>query len=41
MKVWIFMGSKSDSEIMAFAEEVLKREAIPYKKFIHSWKKFL
>ena len=36
MKVWIFMGSKSDSEIMAFAEEVLKNEAIPYKKFIHS-----
>jgi 5-(carboxyamino)imidazole ribonucleotide mutase len=36
MKVWIFMGSKSDSEIMAKAEEILKKENIPYETFIHS-----
>jgi 5-(carboxyamino)imidazole ribonucleotide mutase len=36
MRVWIFMGSKSDEGIMASAEEVLKKESIPYKKFIHS-----
>ncbi|MGD8978612.1 MAG: 5-(carboxyamino)imidazole ribonucleotide mutase [candidate division WOR-3 bacterium] len=36
MKIWIFMGSKSDSEIMAAAEEILTKEAVPYETFIHS-----
>jgi phosphoribosylaminoimidazole carboxylase PurE protein len=36
MKIWIFMGSKSDNEIMTNAEEVLKKENIPYEIFIHS-----
>lgn len=36
MKIWIFMGSKSDSEIMASAEEVLKKESVPFEKYIHS-----
>jgi len=36
MKIWLFMGSKSDEGIMASAEEVLKDEAVPYEKFIHS-----
>ncbi len=36
MKIWIVMGSKSDSEIMAHAEEILKSESIPYEVFIHS-----
>lgn len=36
MKIWIFMGSKSDREIMAQAEEVLKKESIPFETFIHS-----
>lgn len=36
MKIWIFMGSKSDQEIMAHAEEILKNESIPYETFIHS-----
>ena len=36
MKVWIFMGSKSDSEVMSPAEEILKENAVPYEKFIHS-----
>jgi 5-(carboxyamino)imidazole ribonucleotide mutase len=36
MKIWIFMGSKSDSEIMSAAEEVLKKDAVPYEIFIHS-----
>jgi 5-(carboxyamino)imidazole ribonucleotide mutase len=36
MKVWIFMGSKSDNEMMAHAEEVLKKEHVPFDTFIHS-----
>jgi 5-(carboxyamino)imidazole ribonucleotide mutase len=36
MKVWIFMGSKSDTETMAPAEEYLKKESIPHEVFIHS-----
>ena|SRR4030042_119701 len=36
MKIWIFMGSKSDQEIMAKAEEILKKESIPFETFIHS-----
>ena len=36
MKVWIFMGSKSDSEVMSPAEEILKKQAVPYETFIHS-----
>jgi 5-(carboxyamino)imidazole ribonucleotide mutase len=36
MKIWIFMGSKSDQEIMAGAEEVLKKESIPFETYIHS-----
>jgi 5-(carboxyamino)imidazole ribonucleotide mutase len=36
MKVWIFMGSKSDSEIMSAAEEVLDKASVPYETFIHS-----
>jgi 5-(carboxyamino)imidazole ribonucleotide mutase len=36
MKIWIFMGSPSDKEIMAGAEEILKKESIPYQTFIHS-----
>jgi len=36
MKVWIFMGSKSDSEIMSVAEEYLRNESIPYEVFVHS-----
>jgi 5-(carboxyamino)imidazole ribonucleotide mutase len=36
MKIWIFMGSKSDSEIMAAAEEILKKDAVPFETFIHS-----
>lgn len=36
MKVWIFMGSKSDAETMAAAEERLKAESIPYEVFVHS-----
>ncbi|MBA7694014.1 N5-carboxyaminoimidazole ribonucleotide mutase [subsurface metagenome] len=36
MKVWIFMGSKSDTEIMASAEETLKNASIPCETFIHS-----
>lgn len=35
-KVWIFMGSKSDEEIMSACEETLKSQAVPYQKFIHS-----
>ena len=30
------MGSKSDMDTMSTAEEVLKKEAVPYKKFVHS-----
>jgi 5-(carboxyamino)imidazole ribonucleotide mutase len=36
MKIWIFMGSKSDREIMSQAEEILKNESIPYETYIHS-----
>jgi 5-(carboxyamino)imidazole ribonucleotide mutase len=36
MEIWIFMGSASDKDIMAGAEEILKKEAVPYKTFIHS-----
>ena len=36
MKVWIFMGSTSDRDIMASAEEILKKEKIPFETFIHS-----
>ncbi len=36
MKVWIFMGSKSDIEIMSHAEEVLKSQSVPYERFIYS-----
>ncbi len=35
-KVWLFMGSTSDEETMSAAEEVLRREKIPYEKFILS-----
>ena len=36
MKIWIFMGSKSDKEVMANAEEILKKEGVPFETFIHS-----
>ena len=36
MKVWIFMGSKSDSELMSAAEEILKKESVPFETYIHS-----
>jgi 5-(carboxyamino)imidazole ribonucleotide mutase len=36
MKIWIFMGSKSDTEFMAPAEEYLKKESVPHEVFIHS-----
>ena len=36
MKVWVFMGSKSDTEIMAPAQEYLKKESVPHEVFIHS-----
>jgi 5-(carboxyamino)imidazole ribonucleotide mutase len=36
MKVWIFMGSKSDCEVMSPAEEILKKNSVPYETFIHS-----
>lgn len=36
MKIWIFMGSKSDKEVMTNAEEILKKESIPFETFIHS-----
>lgn len=36
MKVWVFMGSKSDKEIMAHAEETLKKYSVPFDTFIHS-----
>lgn len=36
MKIWIFMGSTSDRDIMAAAEDVLKKESVPYQTFIHS-----
>ena len=35
-KIWIFMGSKSDAETMSACEETLKKEGVPYQKFIHS-----
>jgi 5-(carboxyamino)imidazole ribonucleotide mutase len=36
MKVWIFMGSSSDKEVMSLAEEVLRKESVPYETFVHS-----
>ena len=36
MKVWIFMGSKSDMETMSVAIDLLKDEAIPHEVFVHS-----
>lgn len=36
MKVWIFMGSTSDQDILGHAEDVLKKEAVPYETYIHS-----
>ena len=36
MKIWVFMGSKSDIETMSVAEDVLKKESVPYDRFIHS-----
>jgi 5-(carboxyamino)imidazole ribonucleotide mutase len=36
MKIWIFMGSTSDKDIMAAAEEILKKESVQYQTFIHS-----
>ncbi len=36
MKIWIFMGSKSDQETMSAAEEILNKESIPFETFIHS-----
>jgi 5-(carboxyamino)imidazole ribonucleotide mutase len=36
MKVWIFMGSKSDAEVMSAAEEILKKNNVSYETFIHS-----
>ena len=36
MKVWIFMGSKSDKEVMKNAEEILEKEAVPFETFVHS-----
>ena len=36
MKIWMFMGSESDIETMSVAEEVLKKESVPYDRFIHS-----
>jgi 5-(carboxyamino)imidazole ribonucleotide mutase len=36
MKIWIFMGSKSDSEIMSASEEILKKNSVHYEMFIHS-----
>ncbi len=36
MKIWIFMGSKSDRDTMASAEEILQKENIPFETFVHS-----
>ena len=36
MKVWIFMGSKSDMETMSVAIDLLKDESVPHEVFIHS-----
>jgi 5-(carboxyamino)imidazole ribonucleotide mutase len=36
MKVWIIMGSTSDRELMAHAEDVLKKENVPFETFVHS-----
>lgn len=36
MKIWIFMGSTSDRDTMASAEEILQKENIPFETFIHS-----
>ncbi len=35
-KIWIFMGSRSDEEYMAVAEDVLKKESVPFETYIHS-----
>jgi phosphoribosylaminoimidazole carboxylase PurE protein len=35
-KVWLFMGSESDDEVMSSAEIVLKNEKVAFEKFIHS-----
>jgi phosphoribosylaminoimidazole carboxylase PurE protein len=36
MKIWIFMGSTSDKDTMACAEEILQKEGIPFETYIHS-----
>ncbi len=36
MKIWVFMGSKSDTETMAPAKELLEKESIPHEIFVHS-----
>ena len=36
MKIWIFVGSKSDKEIMASAEEIFRKESIPFETYVHS-----
>jgi 5-(carboxyamino)imidazole ribonucleotide mutase len=35
-KIWIFMGSRSDEEYMTVAEDILKKESVPYEIYIHS-----
>lgn len=36
MKIWIFMGSASDKEMMSVAEDIMKEHNIPYEVYIHS-----
>jgi 5-(carboxyamino)imidazole ribonucleotide mutase len=36
MKVWVFMGSKSDKDIMKAAEDILKKESVPFDTFVYS-----
>jgi 5-(carboxyamino)imidazole ribonucleotide mutase len=36
MKIWIIMGSTSDRDVMAHAEEILKKENVPFETFVHS-----
>lgn len=36
MKVWIIMGSTSDRDVMAHAEDILGKENVPFKTFVHS-----
>ncbi len=36
MKVWIIMGSTSDREVMAHAEDILNQEKVPFETFVHS-----